>query len=434
MAWRLQTTTLRTAIVTAIDGAVAAERADDCCDAFIADIGATWSLILARNGTDVATLNYTSAWTKSAADTLVPPAAPNTVSIGSADINTGTWAARVVVSGQSRLTTDSVGPESSGADVTISQNLAGDASVTLGGAISWPFEVPPAPTDPIDAGDILFEFDPELTLQAQPSHIGYETCGTNHSSRGLTTATLTNTTTTVDSIRRLATSSLRLGRQADPADSSRQVLYVAQEDNDEVISQPRTELNYYRAITEGDPSVGTDWFWVAWRYRFLSSSWTTGTNLYGVIMMQLHQFGANTGPALNPWLALSAERGVLRIIVRTSSAETTTTSTTSVADAANIGSVGPLNVWQTFVVKGRRRWTTGMTAGGITLWRNGVQIYSWDGLTGYNGGTPTPKVGIYPLASSLDHSLLMGRYVVVGDAAQAYTESDLRAHVENWRG
>lgn len=257
----------------------------------------------------------------------------------------------------------------------------------------------------VQAGDVLFGFDPALGLKGQKVAIGYEAVGVN---------TLSSTSpASID-----YQGDARISLVPDPTDPKRQVLRLKQRPDDPIIAgQPRTELNFHRGKESTAPPRDS-WFWRAWQVYL--PAWAETDAPY--IVAQIHSTGGR-----NPPVAMAIRSGRYTIDVRSATKVPMTPS-----DQVNRlvrKDLGPIVVgkWTTIVHRVR----IDPEGGGLAIWIDGNQVLDYNGPLGYADGEHYIKQGMYPLDSKVGQEMLLRGPWLIRDSN--YEEPVVRAWVAQQR-
>lgn len=223
---------------------------------------------------------------------------------------------------------------------------------------------------------------------------------------------------------------LRFGKVADPANAMRSVLFFRANKSDPLVAGvPRCEASTSTTAGGAIPTGTPVWF----AFGIRLSNWIQTPDEQ--IFAQWHQGDGST--ALSPFLAMSVQGGVVRVLLRHNSQQILSKSTTTTVVALEQSPL-PLDRWSYFVIKALIS-PDGSLGSYVTIWRDGAQVVNYHGPFGYRypGFSPYLKIGHYhwlntsnpwPTAAAT-RTLMMRSPVLVSDKTNVYAEPDLRAHV-----
>ena len=216
--------------------------------------------------------------------------------------------------------------------------------------------------------------------------------------------------------------SLRLGKVADPRDSSRKALAFQLSPKDPITSgSHRAEIKFPSNI------MNDKVYWAAFRH-YVYDWGTLPTSDVAMIGMQLH--GGSTA-GLSPAIAIYSRGGRNFWI----DARGSTASSPSQSNSLSVKSPErPIQFgrWVDFVVKFKLN-TSGK--GFVQVYMDGTQIWNYTGTVGYNTGSARPyfKFGYYNWTSfATNRKVLMKSPVIVADpTGSKYTPDALRQYIQS---
>lgn len=223
---------------------------------------------------------------------------------------------------------------------------------------------------------------------------------------------------------------LRFGKVVDPLAPTRKVLmFKAHRDDARIAGAPRCEITF-SPTQAGRLPVGRD-FWFA--FGLLLPGWTPSADEQ--IVAQWHQ--ANGTVPLNPFFAISVQGQALRFQARQDGSESVSKAT--VIQPIDFQSPGlPIKAWSYFVVHARIS-PDPADKPYLQLWRDGVQLFNYQGPLGYNisASAPFAKIGHYHWidasnpwpAATPSRTVLFRAPSFVLDETGAYGPDDLRGYV-----
>jgi hypothetical protein len=219
--------------------------------------------------------------------------------------------------------------------------------------------------------------------------------------------------------------SLRLGKQADPRDSTRKALAFTVAPNDPLTSgSHRSEIKFPGNIQNDQV------YWVAFSH-YVDDWGTFSTSDVAMIGMQLH--AGNTGTSLSPAIQIASRGGRTFWIDARGSTASSPSQSTSVSYRSSEMPI-QFGRWVDFVIKFKLN-TSGK--GFVTAWVDGQQVFNHQGTVGYNTGTVRPyfKFGYYNWTSfSTPRKVLLRSPVFVADpSGSKYAPEDLRAYLHGKR-
>jgi hypothetical protein len=215
---------------------------------------------------------------------------------------------------------------------------------------------------------------------------------------------------------------LRLGKVADPRDSSKKALAFQLAPND-----PLTSGSHRAEIRLAGGLANDKVYWAAFRH-YVADWGSFSTSDTAMIAMQIH--GGNVA-GLSPAVAIYSRGGRNFWIDARGSTSSTPNQTNSVSVRSPERPI-QFGRWVDFVVRFKLN-TSGN--GFVQVWMDGTQIWDFKGTVGYNTGSERPyvKFGYYNWTSfTTPRKVLLKSPVIVADpTGSKYTQDTLRQYVNS---
>jgi hypothetical protein len=215
---------------------------------------------------------------------------------------------------------------------------------------------------------------------------------------------------------------LRLGKQADPRDSSRKALVFQLAPNDPTTSgSHRAEIKFPANIQMNRT------YWAA--FKVYAHDWgTLPSNEKAMFAMQLH--AGSYGASLSPAISLVAGESGRRFWVDARTSEASSPSQSTSYSVRSPSQPIPFGRWMDVVVKFK---LNTKRDGFVQVWVDGNQVMNHKGSVGYNTGSQLPyfKFGYYNWNSFKgSRKVLLREPVVVADpTGSKYSQADLRSYI-----
>jgi hypothetical protein len=279
----------------------------------------------------------------------------------------------------------------------------------------------PEPTEPVpDAGsissaDIIGQAREDLSFSNQSGYSG-QIIGTHPSASSIPETGIHHTKLSNGE-------TLRLGKDADPSNSSKKALAFQLHPSDPSTSgSKRAEISFVKNI-EHDKV-----YWVA--YRVFVRDWgslsSSDTSIFGT---QLHSGDNSRG--LSPSFSLVANNNGRSFQVYTVTSTSSSPSQGNSVSTRHASTPIPFGRWVDFVFKVKQN-TRG--AGFLHVWMDGKQILNYNGNLGFNtpGYKDYMKFGYYNWSSGFNSArkVMLKKPTIVADpTGSKYTPDMLRAHI-----
>ena len=277
-------------------------------------------------------------------------------------------------------------------------------------------EVPPPTGGTINSADILGSASSEIPF-AQQSGYGGQVLGQYPSPSQIPETTGIEGSLLPNGER------IRLGKQADPANSSKKALVFQLAPTDpDTSGNPRAEISFSKTIEYNKV------YWVAMR-AYVHDWGSLASNDVSVFGTQLHSGDNSRG--LSPSFSLIANNGgrTFQVYAVTSTSSSPSQSN-SVTTRYSVGSI-PFGRWVDFVFKFRHNVSGN---GLLQVWMDGQQIVNHTGNLGFNtpGYNDYAKFGYYNWSAGFNSPrkvMLKAPTIVRDPTGSTYTAADLRAHI-----